>query len=210
VSFSEFTIAEAKKRFGLHLDEEGDFFADVAPVSISALLRETLRENVPLALAIGTEKARSEFIIVPVLMEVRRRLPRRMSLFSGVDWTVDPARGLRGTCDFLLSSSTEQLTIEAPVVAIVEAKKEDMIAGVGQCLAEMVAVQVFNKQHENEIAIAYGIVTSGSNWKFLRLLGTNAFLDVTEYHIKEVERIVGIIVSMFNPQVVPCSEPVSA
>jgi len=44
-----------------------------------------------LALAIGTEKARSEMIIAPVLIEVRRQMQRKISLFSGVDFPVDPS-----------------------------------------------------------------------------------------------------------------------
>ena len=139
VAFSDFTIGEVKRRFGLQLDESADFFAGVAPVAASSLLAETLREGIPLALAIGTEKARSELIIAPVLVEIRRQLAHAISLFSGVEWNVDPSQGLRGVCDFLLSLSPEQLDIEAPVMAVVEAKKEDMGMGIGQCLAEMVA-----------------------------------------------------------------------
>src|SRR5207248_2361643 len=148
--------------------------------------------------AISTEKARSELIIVPVLLEVRRQLPRRVGFFSGVDWAVDPAQGLRGVCDFLLSRSAEQLTIEAPVVAVVEAKNENMKAGIGQCLAEMVAARLYNQQRQTDIATVYGVVTTGNNWKFLRLMETTAYVDVSEYYIKEVERIVGIIASMFK------------
>lgn len=198
VAFSDFSIGEVKRRFGLQLDESGDFFAGVAPVVGSALLAETLREGIPLALAIGTEKARSELIIAPVLVEIRRQLGHRISLFSGVEWTVDPAQGLRGVCDFLLSRSPEQLDIEAPVVTVVEAKKEDMALGIGQCLAEMVAARIFNQRRQNPISTIYGVVTTGNVWKFLRLLETTAFVDVTEYHIKEVERILGILLSMFK------------
>jgi len=198
VAFSDFSIAKVKKQFGVQLDEAGDFFAQVAPVPLSLLLRETLHDNIPLALAIGTEKARSEFIIAPVVAEVRRQLSNAISLFSGVEWDVDAAQGLRGVCDFLLSRSPEQLVIEAPVVSVVEAKKEDMTVGIGQCLAEMVAARIFNQQNQNAIPVNYGIVTTGSNWKFLRLLETTAYVDRTEYHIKEADRIVGIIVSMFR------------
>jgi hypothetical protein len=102
LAYSDFSIGEVKRRFGLALDESGDFFGNVAPVAVTSLLAETLRESVPLALAIGTEKARSELIIAPVLLEPRRQLGGAISLFSGVDWTVDPAQGLRGACDFLL------------------------------------------------------------------------------------------------------------
>jgi hypothetical protein len=203
VAFSDFSIAEVKKRFGLALDESGDYFAGAAPVAASALLADTLRDQIPLALAIGTEKARSEMIIAPVLVEIRRRLSNAISLFSGVEWNVDPAQGLRGVCDFLLSLSPEQFDIEAPVIAVVEAKKEDMSLGIGQCLAEMVAARIFNQQRRNPIPTIYGVVTTGNIWKFLRLVETTAFLDVTEYHIKEVERIIGILLSMFKDSGVP-------
>src|SRR5262245_13300460 len=203
VAFSDFSVGEVKRRFGLQLDESEDFFAGVAPVAATSLLAETLREGIPLALAIGTEKARSELIIAPVLLEIRRQLGNAISLFSGVEWTVDPSQGLRGVCDFLLSLSPEQLDIEAPVVAIVEAKKEDMGIGIGQCLAEMVAARFFNQQRQNSIATIYGVVTTGNLWKFLRLVGATAYVDAAEYHIKEVERIVGILLSIFNGLGVP-------
>src|SRR5262249_28462306 len=60
VSYSDYTIDAVKQRFGLRLEEGRDLYASVPPVQISPLLRETLAENVPLALAISTEKARSE------------------------------------------------------------------------------------------------------------------------------------------------------
>ena len=80
----------------------------------------------------------------PVLVEVRRQSQRRISLFSWVECTVDVAQGLHGVCDFLLSLSPLQLTIQAPVVAVVEAKNENMKAGIAQCTAEMLAAQKFN------------------------------------------------------------------
>jgi hypothetical protein len=111
VAFSDFSIGEVKRRFAIQLDESEDLFANVAPVAPGSLLAETLRENIPLALAIGTEKARSELIVAPVLVEVRRQLAHAISLFSGVEWNVDPAQGLRGVCDFLFSLSPEQFDI---------------------------------------------------------------------------------------------------
>lgn len=198
VAFSDFSIGEVKRRFGLQLDESGDFFAAVAPVAASSLLQETLREGIPLALAIGTEKARSEMIVAPVLVEVRRQLSHAISLFSGIEWSVEPSQGLRGVCDFLFSLSPEQLDVEAPVVAIVEAKRDDMSLGIGQCLAEMVGARIFNQRRGNSIATIYGVVTTGNIWKFLRLVKDTAFVDVTEYHIKEVEHILGILRGMLK------------
>ena len=198
MSYSDFTIREIKRRFQLRIEEDRDLFSSVPAVEISPLLREILAENVPLALAIATEKARSEMIISPVLLEARRRVDHPVSLFSGVDFTVDAQRGLTGVCDFLFSRSPEQLTIEAPAIAIVEAKKEDMTAGIAQCLAQLVAARLFNEQAGSGDEIVYGVVTTGNNWKFLRLEGDSAQVDLAEYYIKEAGRIVGILKAMLQ------------
>src|SRR5262249_25991991 len=124
ISYSDFSLELLKDRFGLRIDESRDLFSRVEPVEISDGLATTLDETAPRALVIGTEKARSELIIAPVLLEVRRRAGVAASLFSGVEFHVDPERGLRGTCDFLIGRSSEQLTIEAPVISVVEAKNE--------------------------------------------------------------------------------------
>jgi len=196
MSYSDFSIDSVKAQFDLRLVEDRDLYATVLPVEISALLRETLAENVSLALAISTEKARSEMIIAPVLIEARRQVNRQVSLFSGIDFTVDPQQGLYGVCDFMLCRSPEQLTIEAPVVAVVEAKNENMKAGIGQCLAEMIAARLFNERKGDGKRAVYGVVTTGNNWKFLQLDENTAHADRAEYHIKEIERIVGILKGM--------------
>jgi hypothetical protein len=198
MAYRDFTIEDLKQQFALRLEERSDLFANVSPAPVSSLLQETLRENLPLALAISTEKARSELIIAPVLVEVWRQLERKISLFSGVDFTVDAAQGLNEVCDFLLGLSPEQLTIEAPVAVVAEAKNENMKRGIAQCIAGMVAAQLFNRQRQNEIETVHGAVTTGSDWKFLRLSGQVVNIDVAEYHIKEVERIVGILLHILR------------
>lgn len=197
--YGEFSIEEVKARFQLQIAETEEYFAHIPAVPVSSLLTSTLAENIPLAVAISTEKARSELIIIPVLLEVRRQAQRRISLFSGVEFSVDPSRGLSGVCDYLLSLSPEQLTIEAPVVTIVEAKNDNLKSGLGQCMAEMVAAWVFNQQKGRELRRVYGVVTTGSLWKFMRLEGTLVSLDLREYPISEVGRVVGILVSMVRP-----------
>lgn len=207
MAYNDFTLDALKQQFGLRTDERGDHFAGVAPVAISGWLRETLDQNLPLALAIGTEKARSELVIMPVLLEAHRQTGQGFSLFSGVDFTVDFDRGLRGVCDFLLSLSPEQWTVEAPVVAIVEAKNDNIKPGVAQCLAEMLAAQTFNAQRGNDIPTVYGVVTTGSVWRFLRLEGDVGFIDRTEYYIAQVDRIVGVLVAMVRGAKPPGTPP---
>jgi hypothetical protein len=198
MAYRDFSIDDLKHQFGLRLEERSDLFGGVPPVPVSQLLQQILQENLPLALAISTEKARSELIIAPVLLEVWRQLDRSISLFSGVDFNVDPAQGLNGVCDFLLGLSPEQLTIEAPVAVVAEAKNENMKQGFAQCIAGMVAAQLFNRKRQKELETIHGAVTTGNNWRFLRLAGQVVYVDLAEYYIKEVGRVVGILVHVLR------------
>src|SRR4051812_19438387 len=106
--FSDFTLRDVLDHFHLTLNDVPDLFADVPEVQPSAFLQSLLQEFLPLALAINTEKARSEFVIAPILADLRRQLNHRISVFSGIEFNVDPAEGLSGFCDFILSASPEQ------------------------------------------------------------------------------------------------------
>ena len=199
MAYSDFNLAKVKNDFGLTLEESRNLFVDTKPVLPSATLTTLLSDYVPLATSISTEKARSEFLIAPILAEVRRLLNYQISLFSGNELNVDSQRGLQGFCDYIISGSPEQLYISAPVTIIFEAKKEDIIGGLGQCVAAMVAAQIFNQSKGNEVERIYGSVTTGTNWKFLFLEGTVVYIDQIEYYIKEVDKILGILLQPFQP-----------
>lgn len=199
MAYSDFTLAKIVKSFNLTVSEKIDIFADVPDFKSSISLQETLEYNLPLALAINTEKSRSEMIISPILIEFKKSFPQPISLFSGVDFTVDATLGLNGTCDFLISRSPEQLFINAPVITIVEAKKEDINAGLGQCVAEMLAARLFNEREENQINKIYGAVTTGDRWKFLKLKGQIIEIDLGEHFlINNINKILGILANAIN------------
>lgn len=192
MAYSDFSLDRVEQELGITLDESRRLFVDVEPVEPSAWLRQTLDTFLPLATAVNSEKARSEFIIAPILGEVKQRAAGAVALFSGKEFNVDSEKGLTGYCDYLLSQSPEQIAIRAPVVALVEAKKENLIGGVPQCIAEMVAAQIFNQRRDRPIPCIYGAVTSGTNWRFLQLLGQRAWLDRDEYYVDRVDQILGI------------------
>ena len=132
MSYSEFTLESVQIAFDLTITERANLLNDTALSESSDFLKELLKEFAPLALAMNTEKARSELIIAPILVEVRKHFLDRASLFSGVELNVDRDRGLNGVCDFLLSRSPSQLILKAPVVVIVEAKKENINGALGR------------------------------------------------------------------------------
>lgn len=199
MAYSEFTLSKAKKIFDLTIAEQVDHFAAVPEREASDSLKDILRYNLPLALAINTEKARSEMIIAPILIELKKQLQPNISLFSGIEFNVDLERGLGGVCDFLLSRSSEQLFVSIPIITLVEAKKENLNAGLGQCVAEMIAAQLFNEREGNNISPIYGAVTSGNNWKFLTLKHQQVEIDLTEYSLSHLNQILGILSSGFCP-----------
>ncbi len=193
MAYSDFTIADLKRRFSLTIDESKDLFAHVPEADLPAVLTETLARYLPLALNLSTEKARSELLIAPVLVEFKLLHRDRISLFSGVDFSVDEATGLKGRCDYILARSPEQLALTAPVCVLVEAKNENIVAGIPQCLAEMVAARQFNERAGAALGAMYGVVTTGVLWRFLKLEGTTARVDSVEYPIQSPRKIFGIL-----------------
>ncbi len=158
--YSTLTLAKVKKEFGLTTVEAGRFLPPINPIAPSSPL-EAVLEDLPWAITVGSEKAKSEGIIYPVLQEVRRIVNQQVSLFSGRDFTVDVEKGLSWYVDYLLSRSQEQLEIEAPVVIVGEAKRDNLNEGLGQCIAEM-AAQLFNQGNQVNVATIYGAVSKRS------------------------------------------------
>ncbi len=191
--YSDFTLDGVKKAFGIRTVESESLFAAAAQHPPSEVLSQLLEDGIPLAHAIHTEKARSEMIIAPILIEVRRVVGKKISLFSGVDFTVDEERGLAGKCDFILSKSEEQLYVSSPVLTLVEAKNENIKGGIPQCMAEMIAAQTFNEREGNDIPVVYGCVTTGTIWKFLRLENSTGYVDLDDYYIDNVSKILGVL-----------------
>jgi NAD(P)H-hydrate repair Nnr-like enzyme with NAD(P)H-hydrate dehydratase domain len=197
MSYKDFTLETVRKRFGLTIESNQDLFSGaIQSVTLADAFTGYLSYSVPLALAINTEKARSEMIIAPMLVELKRLLNDQVSLFSGVEFNVDSEQELTGFCDFIISLSRQQLYISAPAFIVFEAKNENIKGGLGQCLAAMIAARLFNEREGQTIGNIYGAVTTGNQWKFLNLKGDIAYIDFKDYYIDRVDDIMGILVSL--------------
>jgi hypothetical protein len=193
MSYSDFTVGKVKQVFGIITIEGERFIPELPVVEPSRSLVEFLAESVPLATLLKSEKAKSEFLIGPILLEVRKLLDHQISLFSGEEFTVDAALGLSGVCDFLISQSREQLEVESPVVVLVEAKRADLNVGMGQCMAEMVAAQRFNQQAGRDPSPVYGCISSGILWRFLKLEGQEVTIDVEDRLLNPMNKLLAIL-----------------
>jgi len=196
MAYSDFDLKKVKSEFSLKIVETEDLFSSVKDVEISDFLAKILKQNVPLALAIGTEKASSELIIINIFLEIKKQL--NISFFSGIDFTVDKDKGLNGFCDFIISKSKEQLFLDTPIVVITEAKNEKIMGGLGQCIAEMIAAQIYNEKESQTLPCIYGAVTTGHAWKFLKLEETTVYIDIEDYYIKNPNKIISVLTFMVS------------
>lgn len=121
--YNKFDLQTLVTEFDLEILEDTRLFPNVQPVEPSDLLKTILEENVSLATAINTEKARGELIIFPILLEVKRRINVQISVFSGKEFNVDFERGLNGNPDFMISRNRKKFFITDSIITLLEAKK---------------------------------------------------------------------------------------
>jgi hypothetical protein len=193
MAFSEFTLEDVERSLGI-TTLEADLFPGAAQAPVPDWLAGLLARGTKLALI--SEKARSEFIVVPILLAARELSGDRLAIYSGQRLDVDPARGLVGECDFILAVGPAVPPLRAPVATVVEARKNDVEAGLGQCIAQMVAARSFNQAAGRGASPVYGGVTTGETWQFLRLAEPAALLDSRRYYLDNVGGILGALLSI--------------
>lgn len=192
MAYSDFKLEQVIEQFSLR-QIGGDLFKQVGEVAPSPWLVDTLSVAQRVGIQSGTEKARSEFIVAPILLELVRQNPGHLSVYSGKSLDVDKQLGLNGECDFLISRNPGSRIIQAPLVSVVEAKRQDLEVGLGQCSAQMLGAKRFNQQKQLEIDAIYGCVTTGDLWQFLKLEDDCLTIEDRTYGLSaELGRILGI------------------
>ncbi len=102
-------------------------------------------------LIFDTETARREFLIAPVLFEISRHV----NSVIRSEFVIRATPQLKGTLDYLLTSSYSLL--------VVEAKQSDLTRGFSQLVSELVALDYVVA---SEINLLYGAVSYGEVWRF--------------------------------------------
>ena len=199
MAFADFKYPGVVQEFGLTWHTTLDMFAGVPSVTPSATFQQGIAVAESLAETVNTEKARSEWLVAPLLVDFWSRYRGHISLFSGSDFQADPGAKLTGYCDFLIGRAPQRPDISAPVVVICEAKKDNPDDGLGQCIAGMVGAQRFNQRENSPVDPIYGCLTTGSDWRFLRLSGTTLEFDMKQYKLFQADRILGILIHIVGP-----------
>ena len=191
MAYRDFTLEDIEMQFGIKNRNDALFTGDaIAPQTPSAELLRDLAEA--RELPIRSEKAKSELIVVPILLELRKLTNKFFTIYSGDTLLADKERGLVGECDFLLAKDTGSFSINVPLLSVVEAKKSDIEAGIPQCGAQLIGARVFNEQRRQKLPALYGCVTTADNWKFLKLQDQIITVDKDTYYLRELDVILGI------------------
>ena len=189
MAYTDFSAGTVLSDLGITTSVD-ELFGVLAPLVVPAWLPDLLLRGRRQVLS--SEKARSEFIVAPVLLAVQEVAGSQVSIYSGQRLDVDAARGLTGECDFILAAGPPVPGLTSPLLLVVEAKRNEVESGIWQCVAQMFAATLFNTQTGHPRPAVYGCVTNGEVWQFLRLHETNAVLDRQRYFINDVGSILAI------------------
>ena len=190
--YSKFTIERVIKEFDLKL-QQVEFISnnsEVKNLQPSKYIEEYLNNSYNFALSLATKKAESEFIIAPILLEVKNKFNNNVTFFSGQRFDIDVDKNLTGVCDFIFSQTQQSLYIEKPILFIVEVKESNIKSGLGQCIAELVAAQIYNNTLDKYV---YGTVTNGREWQFIRLKENRVEVNINLIPTYPLEKLIGIL-----------------
>ncbi len=111
-------------------------------------------EEVLIHISLESEITRREFLIAPIIFEVRHLSKAKLNS----EFWIEYDHQLRGSLDYFLRDERHLL--------VVEAKNADLTRGFTQLAVEMVAL---DKSDEDSRKSIYGTVTTGREWHFGKL-----------------------------------------
>jgi hypothetical protein len=193
MAYKDYTLEAIKDEFGIE-DKLKKLFDAIEAIEPSQWLKQTLSftGNLPKR----SEKAKSEAVVFPILLEMRQRNHEFFNIHSGENLNIN--KKLRGECDFILSKNTQTYSISYPIFSVVEAKKGDIDLGLPQCIAQMIGSKLYNEKHHQDNLFVYGCVTTADEWLFLKLEENTIFIDTQKYFIQDLPKILGIFQFVIN------------
>ena len=191
MAYRDFSMDDLGKKFGIQ--EVGVRLFDIKTV-IRLEPSEKLKSDIGEAdeINLSTEKAVSERLVAPVLVEIKKRNDF-IQIFSGEIITADKAQGLNGEIDFIYAKKPITSKPNTPLLCVTEAKLGFPSKAFPQACAQMLGLRLFNANKGHEIPIIHGIVTDGRIWRILKLEDLTLYVDLTEYSISDLPLLLGVL-----------------
>lgn len=188
MAYTDFSLDDIAAKFGVQNRTER-LFSTIKSIEISEKMQESL--DLAAELPVRSEKAKSETIVFPLLVDLRRRNDKYFTIYSGDTLNADEKVGLKGECDFILAKDVRSFTMNYPIIQVVEAKRNDIEIGVPQCAAQLIGAKIFNEKKGIQIEKIYGCVTTGDEWLFM-FLDKDIIIDTRKYYLTEIPEIMGV------------------
>lgn len=166
MGFKKFKIIDdVVNHFQLSFRKE-NFLVDTENEKMPEFLKSELHyvmTNIPYKVS---EAAIRENLLYPILKEVFKKYDDTLMLWANK--SISFSKELSGMPDYILAKQSERgkIIFGKPLLAVVEAKKDDFEGGWAQCLLEMYTIQKINGKPEIPV---FGIVSNGENWEFGKL-----------------------------------------
>lgn len=196
-AFKDVTWELLEERFGIQEAPRRLLFEGVEAVSPSITLVENLRRGKRSRLI--NERDRTYRLVSPVLQELEVLRANQVVLLPEIAIEAD---GLGGNPDFIISGSTTHKIL--PILSIIEAKREDLEAGLPQCIAALHTAQRLNGGTPEPI---YGCVTAGDDWRFVSLYGQRkrVVVDSELYYIADIATLLGVLCQIIDRAASPAA-----
>ncbi len=186
--FFRFNLPKAFKQLGV--TQLQNWQIEARPVAPSAFFEERL-SRLRRVFDLRSYEESKKLLIDAVCEEAILKF-ERLKIWKGAALESDT---LIGNVDYLIAENKAYL--EAPIVCIIEAKKDDFEQGLAQCLVEMQACQWQNHQIGKNTDLL-GIVTNGDVWQFYKLTTLGQVYETLPYAIQDVSAILGVLHYIFQ------------
>jgi hypothetical protein len=197
MAYRDFKMDDLERKFGIR--EIGTHIFDpstIAKIQPSEKLKSDLKEARYITLS--TEKAVSERLVSPVLVELKKLNDDFIQIFSGEIIAGDKNLGLNGEIDYIFSKTPETTKPKNPIFCVTESKIGLVETAFPQVTAQMLGIRHFNRNRNQDVETLFGIATDGRNWRILKLDGSNLFIDKTEFLAADLPLLLGALQSIID------------
>jgi hypothetical protein len=197
MAFTSFkNIDEVVKKYNLFYDIQPIISNSVKEVDLPIQLQELIQFNLTETVYDASEAAICESIIYPVLQEVWKTFKDKLLIWSHTSIQADEI--LTGVPDYIIAKkSSFGRILGTPLIATIEAKKDNFDEGWTQCAAQLLAMQKINASEQHNY-ILYGIVTNGEQWEFGQLNQNKLLLHTKSFSIFNLKELYAVLYSVLN------------
>lgn len=190
--FSKFTKNQAFEL--LNLSDLLPWEINVDPIPLSDFFKERwqrLKRNFDLE-----SYEESKKLLIDALCDEALNPLQHLKIWKGAHLEGEQAAGF---VDYIIAERKRYIT--APLLCIIEAKKDDFEQGLAQCLVEMESCRWQNSQQSQKTQHSpidiFGIVTNGEGWRFYRMVTPQTVYETSLYSTGDMERLLGRLRQVF-------------